>query len=159
MSDAEPLVDIRDVSFAYGSVRALRDVTLRLKPGAIGIVGNNGAGKSTLLRILLGLISPTSGGGTVLGCDVRQHSSRLRGLVGYMPEAHAVVPLLKGVEFVALSGDLYGMPHRDAQRRAHEVLNYVGVGELRYRKLDEYSTGNLQRLKLAAGVRRCGRAR
>lgn len=149
---SEPLVDIRDVSFAYGSVRALRDVTLRLDPGAIGIVGNNGAGKSTLLRILLGLISPTSGGGTVLGCDVRQHSSRLRGLVGYMPEAHAVVPLLKGVEFVALSGDLYGMPHRDAQRRAHEVLNYVGVGELRYRKLDEYSTGNLQRLKLAAAL-------
>ncbi|MBA4018480.1 MAG: hypothetical protein C0483_15035 [Pirellula sp.] len=152
MNHLEPLVDIRDVSFAYGAVRALTNVSLRLEPGTVGIVGNNGAGKSTLLRILLGLLHPTSGGGTVLGCDVRQSSSQLRGLVGYMPEAHAVVPLLKGVEFVALSGDLYGMPKRDARRRAHEVLNYVGLGELRYRRLDEYSTGNLQRLKLAAAL-------
>src|SRR5262249_44037160 len=57
-----------------------------------------------------------------------------------------------GVEFVTLSGDLYGMPHRDARRRAHEVLNYVGLGELRYRRLEEYSTGNVQRLKLAAAL-------
>ena len=69
-----------------------------------------------------------------------------------MPEAAAIVPMLKGVEFVAFAGDLYGMPHRDARRRAHEVLNYVGLGELRYRRLEEYSTGNLQRLKLAAAL-------
>jgi ABC-2 type transport system ATP-binding protein len=60
--------------------------------------------------------------------------------------------MLRGVEYVALSGDLYGMPHRDARRRAHEVLGYVGLGELRYRRLEEYSTGNLQRLKLAASL-------
>jgi ABC-2 type transport system ATP-binding protein len=148
----EPLIDIRDVSFSYGSVQALRDVTLRLEPGAIGIVGNNGAGKSTLLKILLGLLRPTSGTGRILGCELRKGGAALRGLVGYMPEAHAVVAMLKGAEYVALSGDLYGMPPRDARRRAHEVLNYVGLGELRYRRLDEYSTGNLQRLKLAAAL-------
>ncbi|MBL9081323.1 MAG: ABC transporter ATP-binding protein [Planctomycetales bacterium] len=148
----QPLVDIHDVSFSYGAVRALAGVSLRLESGTVGIVGNNGAGKSTLLRILLGLLKPTTGHGTVLGCDVRSGGAELRGLVGYMPEAHAVVPLLKGVEFVALSGDLYGMARRDARRRAHEVLGYVGLGELRYRRLDEYSTGNLQRLKLAAAL-------
>ncbi|MBI3468392.1 MAG: ABC transporter ATP-binding protein, partial [Planctomycetes bacterium] len=92
------------------------------------------------------------GTGTVLGCDLRHSSRDLRGRVGYMPEAAAIVPMLKGVEFVGLAGDLYGMPHRDARRRAHEVLNYVGLGELRYRRLEEYSTGNLQRLKLAAAL-------
>jgi ABC-2 type transport system ATP-binding protein len=60
--------------------------------------------------------------------------------------------MLRGVEFVTLSGDLYGMPHQHARRRAHEVLNYVGLGELRYRRLEEYSTGNIQRLKLAAAL-------
>ncbi|MCE9605886.1 MAG: ABC transporter ATP-binding protein [Planctomycetia bacterium] len=149
---SEPLIDIRDVSFSYGTVCALRDVTLRIEPGPIGIVGNNGAGKSTLLKILLGLLRPTSGTGLILGCELSRGGAALRGLVGYMPEAHAVVAMLKGVEFVALSGDLYGMPPRDARRRAHEVLNYVGLGELRYRRLDEYSTGNLQRLKLAAAL-------
>jgi len=147
-----PLLDIHRVSRSYGSVRALTDVTLVLEPGTIGLVGNNGAGKSKLLKVLLGLLTPDAGNGTILDCDIRLHSRELRGRVGYMPEAAAVVPMLKGVEFVTLSGDLYGMPHRDARRRAHEVLNYVGLGELRYRRLEEYSTGNLQRLKLAAAL-------
>jgi len=147
-----PLLDIHHVSRSYGRVQALRDVTLVLEPGTIGLVGNNGAGKSTLLKVLLGLLTPDAGNGTILDCDIRHNSRALRGRVGYMPEAAAVVSMLKGVEFVTLSGDLYGMPHRDARRRAHEVLNYVGLGELRYRRLEEYSTGNLQRLKLAAAL-------
>ena len=146
------LVEIHNVSRSYGHVRALHDVSITLEPGIVGLVGNNGAGKSTLLKVLLGLLSPDSGGGTILGSDIRHASSTLRGQIGYMPEAAATVPVLKGVEFVTLSGDLYGMPHRDARRRAHEVLNYVGLGELRYRRLEEYSTGNVQRLKLAAAL-------
>jgi ABC-2 type transport system ATP-binding protein len=146
------LVDIRDVSRSYGRVRALNQVTLSLAPGTIGLIGNNGAGKSTLLKVLLGTLKPDTGSGTILGCDISHSTSALRGRVGYMPEAAATVPVLKGVEFVTLSGDLYGMPHQEARRRAHEVLNYVGLGELRYRRLEEYSTGNLQRLKLAAAL-------
>jgi ABC-2 type transport system ATP-binding protein len=146
------LVDIHHLSRSYGSIRALRDVNLSLETGTIGLVGNNGAGKSTLIKVLLGLLAPDSGGGTILGCDIRHGSSELRGRVGYMPESAGLVPMLKGVEFVTFAGDLYGMPHRDARRRAHEVLNYVGLGELRYRRLEEYSTGNLQRLNLAAAL-------
>ena len=146
------IVDIHHVSRSFGSIRALRDVNLSLAAGTVGLVGNNGAGKSTLLKVLLGLLEPDAGDGTILGCDIRHGSRELRGRVGYMPEAAAIVPMLKGVEFVAFAGDLYGMPHRDAKRRAHEVLNYVGLGELRYRRLEEYSTGNLQRLKLAAAL-------
>lgn len=148
----ELLLDLNKLSRQFGDVHALQDVTLQLRTGTVGLVGNNGAGKSTLLKILLGLLSPSSGSGTILGCDIRHTGFKLRGRIGYMPEAAATVPLLKGVEYVALSGDLYGMPYRDARRRAHEVLNYVGLGELRYRQLDEYSTGNLQRLKLAAAL-------
>ena len=146
------LVDLHHVSRSFGSVQALRDVNLTLASGTIGLVGNNGAGKSTLLKVLLGLLAPDAGGGTILGCDIRHGTSALRGQIGYMPEAAAIVPMLKGVEFVTFAGDLYGMPHRDARRRAHEVLDYVGLGELRYRRLEEYSTGNLQRLKLAAAL-------
>ncbi len=146
------LVDIHHVSRSYGPFKALQDVTLSLDLGTVGLVGNNGAGKSTLLKILLGLLAPDEGGGTILGCDIRHSSRDLRGRIGYLPEVAAVVPVLKGVEFVTLAGDLYGMPHRDARRRAHEVLSYVGLGELRYRRLEEYSAGNIQRLKLAAAL-------
>ena len=147
-----PLVELVGVNRAYGTVQALSDVSLRLEPGTIGLVGNNGAGKSTLLKILLGLLRPDSGTCTILGYDIFAPSGTLRGKVGYMSESAATIPLLRGVDFVTLSGDLYGMPHRDARRRAHEVLNYVGLGELRYRRLEEYSTGSTQRLKLAAAL-------
>lgn len=147
-----PLVDLRHLSRSFGPVAALANVTLRLEPGTIGLVGNNGAGKSTLLKILLGLLAPDAGEGTILGCDLRHAGRELRGRIGYMSESAATVPVLTGVEYVALSGDLYGMPHREARRRAHEVLYYVGLGELRYRRLEEYSTGSQQRLKLAAAL-------
>jgi ABC-2 type transport system ATP-binding protein len=147
-----PLIELQGLSRRFGRIQALRQVSLRLEPGTIGLVGNNGAGKSTLLKILLGLLPPDDGEGTILGQAIRQAAPRVRGRVGYLPESAAVVMGLKGVEYVTLSGDLYGMPHRDARRRAHEVLGYLGLGELRYRRLDEYSTGNLQRLKLAAAL-------
>ena len=151
-AESSPLVDVAGISRNYGSVVALRQVDLRLERGTVGLVGNNGAGKSTLLKILLGLLRPDQGSGTVLDVPLESSGRDLRGRVGYMAEAAGIVPGLKGVEFVTLSGDLYGMPHRQAQRRAHEVLYYVGLGELRYRRLEEYSTGNLQRLKLAAAL-------
>ncbi|HEX7449224.1 MAG TPA: ABC transporter ATP-binding protein [Pirellulales bacterium] len=146
------LVELVGIRRNFGRVRALADVTLTLEPGTVGLVGNNGAGKSTLLKILLGLVRPDAGHGTILGCELARAGRRVRGLIGYMPESSATVPLLRGVEFVTLSGELYGMPRQHARRRAHEVLGYVGLGELRYRRLEEYSSGNVQRLKLAAAL-------
>ena len=69
-----------------------------------------------------------------------------------MPEADALVPGLTGVEYVSLAGELYGMPRREAQRRAHEVLSYLELEEARYRRVEEYSTGMKQRAKLAQAL-------
>jgi ABC-2 type transport system ATP-binding protein len=147
----QPLIELHDVSRWYGALQALRGVTFRLAPGRIGLLGPNGAGKSTLLKILLGLLSPSSGTVRVLGRDVREGAA-LRRMVGYMPEADGLVPGLAGVEYVALAGELYGMPRREARRRAHEVLTYLELDEARYRRLEEYSTGMKQRLKLAQAL-------
>jgi ABC-2 type transport system ATP-binding protein len=147
-----PLIELDNVSRWYGDCRALADVTFRLAPGRIGLLGPNGAGKSTLLKILLGLLPPSSGGGRVLGHDLAGSGAELRRAIGYMPEADALVPGLRGAEYVALAGELYGMPRREAQRRAHEVLTYLELEDARYRALEEYSTGMKQRLKLAQAL-------
>lgn len=147
-----PLAELTGVTCSYGSVKALDNVCMTLAPGTIGLVGNNGAGKSTLLKVLLGLLQPDQGHLTILDRVPSRDGLELRGMIGYMAETSNLVTLLKGVEFVALSGELCGMPRRHAKRRAHELLYFVGLGELRYRKLDEYSMGNLQRLKLAAAL-------
>jgi ABC-2 type transport system ATP-binding protein len=146
------LIELHDVTHYYGSNCALQGVTVSLAPGAIGLIGQNGAGKSTLLKILLGLVRPTQGTGRVLGRDIRGSGSELRGRVGYMPEAESFVPGLRGVDLVALAGELSGMPRKHALRRAHEVLSYLGLEEARYRRSEEYSVGMKQRLKLATAL-------
>ncbi|MGL5095591.1 MAG: ABC transporter ATP-binding protein [Planctomycetia bacterium] len=150
-SDA-PVVELRDVVVRYGRFTALDGVSLTLPAGLTGLVGRNGAGKSTLLRLLLGLVEPTEGGGSVLGVDLGGGSSRLRREVGYMPENDALLPGLYGVEQVALAAELCGLHSREAHRRAHEVINYVDLGEARYRRVEQYSTGMRQRLKLAVAL-------
>src|SRR6516162_8415647 len=146
------LIELTNISRFYGAQAALKDVTLQLPPGRIGLLGPNGAGKSTLLKILLGLVQPTSGTGRVLGQSIGRKSGELRRIIGYMPEADALIPGLAGAEYVALAGELYGMPRRQALRRAHEVLTYLDLEDARYRRLEEYSTGMKQRLKLAQAL-------
>jgi len=153
----EYLIDLDRVSRVFGSFQALCDVSLKLRPGRIGLLGPNGAGKSTLLKILMGLLPPTSGSGRVIDQPIitgplKEANHELRRLIGFMPEADALVPGLSGVEYVALAGELYGLPRGQAQRRAHEVLTYLEMEDARYRKLDEYSTGMKQRIKLAQAI-------
>jgi ABC-2 type transport system ATP-binding protein len=157
------------VSRWYGTNQALCDITLTLEPGRIGLLGPNGAGKSSLLKILLGLLPPSSGSGEILGHqllpantagnllgtiahDLSGSGVSLRRAIGYMSEADALVPGLRGADYVALAGELYGMPRRQALRRAHEVLTYLELEDARYRRLEEYSTGMKQRLKLAQAL-------
>jgi ABC-2 type transport system ATP-binding protein len=145
-------LDLRAINRWYGKHQALCDVTLRLEPGRIGLLGPNGAGKSTLLKILLGLLPPSSGSGRVLDHELRGDGTTLRRAIGYMPKADALVPGMRGADYVALAGELYGMPRQQARRRAHEVLTCLDLGDARYRRLEEYSTGMKQLLKLAQAL-------
>src|SRR5882724_2374829 len=145
-------ITLHHISRSYGSRLALDDVSLTLEPGRIGLLGPNGAGKSTLLKILMGLLPPSSGDGKVLGHDLLRAGTDLRRAIGYMSEADSLIPGLRGAEYVALAGELYGMPRRQAQRRAHEVLTYLELEDARYRPLEEYSLGMKQRIKLAQAL-------
>jgi ABC-2 type transport system ATP-binding protein len=136
----------------YGTRRALDAMTVEIPRGRVGLLGPNGAGKSTLIKCLLGLVKPTSGSGTVLGFDIAKRPLALRERVGYFPEVDCHLPDVSGAELVTLMGELAGLPRTDAIRRAHEVLDYVGLGEERYRPVGGYSTGMRQRAKLAQAI-------
>ena len=145
-------IEVKDIHFRYGRVVALDGVTASLGAGAVGLLGPNGAGKSTLLRILLGFLAPERGEGKVLDFDIRRDRAMIRRSVGYMPESDCFVPGMDAVTFTSYFGELSGMPRREAMKRAHEVLFYVGLEEARYRLLDTYSAGMKQRLKLAQAL-------
>ncbi len=146
------LFRLQNVSKIYGPIKALDELSVAVGPGAVGLLGPNGAGKTTLIRILLGLISINSGTGEVLDMDIRSRRLDIRQAVGFMPEDECLFPSVPGVEFVSYAGELCGMRPGDAMQRAHEVLDYVGLDESRYRSVESYSTGMKQRVKLAAAI-------
>ena len=136
----------------FPGVTALDALSLELEPGVIGLVGANGAGKSTLLKILLGLLPPTSGRATVMGRDTAREGTRVRELVGYMPEHDALPPDNSATELVAHLAQMSGLPPAAARERTAEVLRHVGLFEERYRPIGGYSTGMKQRVKLAQAL-------
>jgi ABC-2 type transport system ATP-binding protein len=146
------LFQLEAVTKTYGAVTALNNLSVTVPTGAIGLLGPNGSGKTTLIRTLLGLIAIDKGSGEILGKDFRRRQLDIRREVGFAPEDECLFPRTVGVEFVAYAGELVGMGSKDALQRAHEVLDYVGLGEARYRRVESYSTGMKQRLKLASAI-------
>jgi ABC-2 type transport system ATP-binding protein len=146
------LLAAQELGRRFGEVDALRSVSFSLPEGAIGLIGPNGAGKTTLIRILLGLIPPTNGTARVFGRDATTEGLGIRERVGYMPEHDCLMPEMTGVGFVAYMGQVGGLPKESAFRRAHELLQFVGLHEERYRKIAQYSVGMRQRVKLAQAL-------
>lgn len=146
------LIQFEEVTKRYGAVVALNNLSLAVPTGAIGLLGPNGSGKTTLIRSMLGLTRVNHGSGTVLGLDFSRRRLEIRRQVGFVPEDECLFPRVDGVQFVSYAGELVGMSSSDALQRSHEVLDYVGLGEARYRKVESYSTGMKQRLKIASAI-------
>ena len=147
-----PVASIHNLTVRYGSFAALKSLTVDIPDGCVGLLGPNGAGKTTLIKTFLGFVSAAEGGGTVLGFDIKTQGREIRQAVGLMPEQDCHLPGMSAVQFVAYAGELAGMPSAQALRRTHEVLEYCGLGEARYRNVETYSTGMRQRIKLAQAL-------
>ena len=148
----EPIIQTKELTKSYGPHVALDKLNIRIPQGATGLLGQNGAGKSTFLKTVLGLVQATSGEGTVLGDDIRTQGIEIRQRIGYMPEYDALNPDMDAIHQVRYSGELLGMNPTVAMNRAHEALQFVGIGEQRYREIGSFSTGMKQATKLACAI-------
>lgn len=146
------IIQLQNISVSYGNSLALNDVSLSIEGGSVGLLGPNGAGKTTMLRTLLGFLEADSGSGEILGMNIETRQLEIRQRVGYMPEGDCYIPGMNAVSYVAYSGELCGMPRKDAMQRSHEILQYVGMDEERYRMIETYSAGMKQRIKLAQAL-------
>ena len=148
----ELIIESTALTKSYGPHVALDSLDIKIEKGATGLLGPNGAGKSTFLKTMLGLIQLTSGEGKVLGFDIRTQGDMIRQKIGYMPEYDALNPGMEAIHQVRYSGELIGMNPSVALQRAHQALEYVGLGEQRYRQVDTFSTGMKQATKLACAL-------
>lgn len=146
------LIELINLTVSYGQKIVLNNLNLQLERGAVGLLGPNGAGKSTLIKTLLGFVPPTTGYVHLFGKKFNPQKAEIRQQIGYMPENDSYIPGVSAVSFVSYAGELCGMSRKDAKQRAHEVLNYVGIGEIRYRPIETYVSGLRQRLKLAQAL-------
>lgn len=144
---------IDKVSKLYkGKIWGLRDFSLEVRPGVLGLVGPNGAGKSTLMRILATVTKPTEGKVTWNGTDIAKSPDRLRAVLGYLPEDFGIYPNLNAVEFLEYLAAMKGLDGKLARKRIDELLQVVNLVEVRKRPLGGYSGGMKQRVGIAQAL-------
>jgi ABC-2 type transport system ATP-binding protein len=145
------VVETRGLTKTYGQVTALKALDLSVRKNSIfGFLGPNGAGKSTAMKLLLGLVRPTSGSGTVFGNDIVSESFRIRARVGYLaqnPRFYDHMTARETLRFVARF--FYSGPESAIERRVEESLSLVGLSDRADRRIVGFSGGELQRLGLA----------
>ncbi len=147
---SEVVVEARDLTKRFGDFTAVDRVSFEVHRGDIlGYLGPNGSGKTTTLRMLLGLLLPSEGGGTVLGYDILEQAETIRARVGYMSQKFALYDELTVWENLAFYAGVYGI--RD-QARLRAVLEQLGLIGLERSRAADLPIGWRQRLALATAI-------
>lgn len=137
----------------YGDLIAANHVTLHVPYGTIfGLLGPNGAGKTTTIKMLTTMLEPSEGSATVAGFDIVKAPSRVRRMIGYVPQALSADGGLTGWENLSLSGKLYGIPRSERKRRIQEALQFMGLTEFGSKLVKTYSGGMIRRLEIAQAM-------
>ena len=147
------MIELRQLSKAYGAVTALSNLDLSVPEGCLyGLLGPNGAGKTTTLRILATLLAPDGGSVQVDGVDALKHPREVRRLLGYVAQEVAIDKILSGRELLQLQGDLYHLNRADRDHRIDDLIDRLGMEPWIDRRCGTYSGGMRRRLDLAAGL-------
>jgi ABC-2 type transport system ATP-binding protein len=146
-------VRIEKLQKRYGTVQAVKDVSLHVEAGEIfGLLGPNGAGKTTTLRCLCTLTEPDAGTIEVSGISAIAQPKLARQKLGYVAQEVALDKVLTGRELLELQAALYHLPRRSIPDRINNVLALLGLQEYADKKTGTYSGGLKKRLDLAAGL-------
>jgi ABC-2 type transport system ATP-binding protein len=144
-------IETENLRKEFGGRAAVKGLTLQVQPGEVfGFLGPNGAGKTTFIKMMLGLVTPTSGKGCLLGAPLGNVEARAK--AGFLPEHFRFHDWLTADEFLELHGQLYGLSGAALDKRAGELLERVGLEPFHNQQLRTYSKGMLQRIGLAQAL-------
>jgi ABC-2 type transport system ATP-binding protein len=153
MNAAEAIIRTRSLSRRFGSLLAVRDVSLEVWRGEIfGVLGPNGAGKSTTIRMLCGILDPTSGSGSVVGYDIATQAELIKQRIGYMTQRFSLYEDLSVAENLWFYAGIYGVPRARRRARVEQVIERSGLGPRRKQLAGTLSGGWKQRVALASAT-------
>lgn len=145
----ESIVKIADVTKRYGDFTAVDGLTMEVGKGEIaGIIGHNGAGKTTTLKMIVGLITPSSGTIHVLGKDIQKHGLQIKKSLGYLPEENPLYDNMTPLEYLGFFADIYGLEKKQARNRAEELLTSLKL-DAGSKLIGELSKGMKRKVAIA----------
>lgn len=147
------VVEVEKLVKNFKKIRAVNGVEFNVKKGEIfGFLGPNGAGKTTTIRMLTGIIKPDRGKVVILGHDIQKDPLKAKERLGVVPETSNAYVDLSARQNLSLIADLYGVPKKEAEKRADELLKEFGLYDRRDDKVKGFSKGMKQRLILAMAL-------
>jgi heme exporter protein A len=150
---ADIAIELVGLRREFGDRVALDGIDLRVEPGqSVAVLGPNGSGKSTLLRVLAGLLRPSGGEASVLGCALPNDAHRLRGRIGYLGHEPLLYRDLTAKENLRLAAALYGLESEAAGTREDGLLDAVGMSGRSSDRVAELSAGMRQRIDICRAV-------
>jgi ABC-2 type transport system ATP-binding protein len=137
----------------YGDFLAVDNVSFQVNPGEIlGYLGPNGAGKSTTVKMLIGVLTPTSGRVLFDDQDALANPLIFKQRIGYVPETGGIYESLTGFEFLQLVGRLYHMPEPIIEKKAHEFLRLFDLAPVADQRMGSYSKGMRQKVLISSAL-------
>lgn len=145
-------ISVESLTKIYGAQHAVDGISFEVKPGEIlGFLGPNGAGKSTTMKILTGYIPPTSGKASICGFDVTTHPLEVKKRVGYLPELNPLYTDMFVREYLRFMAGVHDLGPM-VEKRTEEMIELVGLGPERTKKIGQLSKGYKQRVGLAQAM-------
>jgi ABC-2 type transport system ATP-binding protein len=141
------------LTIRFGDFTAVNDVSFAVEKGEVfGFLGPNGSGKTTIIKALCGLLTPSTGTGTILGMDICRDAAEIKRQVGYMSQKFGLYEDLTVAENIAFYAGVYGIKGQLAEQRKKEVLDLTGIESYMNRRAGQLSGGWKQRLALACAI-------
>lgn len=149
----ENIISVRNLVRKFGSFTANDNLSFDVRKGEIfGFLGANGAGKTTAVRILCGLSKPTSGEVKIAGFDIYKETEKIKRNIGYMSQKFSLYEDLTVAENIQLYGGIYGLPNRLIREKQDDLLNRLGMTDMRNKLIAGLPLGWKQKLAFSVAI-------
>ncbi|UCH00570.1 MAG: ABC transporter ATP-binding protein [Deltaproteobacteria bacterium] len=147
------MIRFENLTKIYRGIKAVDDLNLQIPQGTIfGFIGPNGAGKTTTIKMMAGVLRPTRGRIYIDGLDIAKEPSKVKRIIGFIPDRPFLYERLSGLEFLRFKAGLYGMKEDRLDERIWDLLGLFELREWADELIESYSHGMKQRLIIAASM-------